>query len=219
VSTLDLTRSRQVQPSLSPAERASLVRRAKLLAWGGNAWHVFEFAIAVGAGIAASSIALIGFGADSLIEALAGFVILWRFGASRAESETAERRAQQLIAASYFVLVAYIVVESIRTLFGSTHPSTSWVGIALAAFTAVTMPLLSMAKRRVGVRLGSSATVSEGGQSMICAYLSVALLVGLLANAIGGWWWADPTAALVIAAIAGREGVEAWRGDMCCDNC
>jgi divalent metal cation (Fe/Co/Zn/Cd) transporter len=97
----------------SPGERASLVRRAKLLAWGGNAWHVFEFAIAVGAGIAASSIALIGFGADSLIEALAGFVILWRFGASRAESETAERRAQQLIAASYFVLVAYIVVESI----------------------------------------------------------------------------------------------------------
>jgi divalent metal cation (Fe/Co/Zn/Cd) transporter len=203
----------------APAERARLVRRAKLLAWGGNAWHVLEFAIAVGAGIAASSIALIAFGADSLIEALAGFVILWRFAASRAESEAAERRAQQLIAASYFVLVAYIVVESSRTFFGSTHPSTSWVGIALAAFTAVTMPLLAIAKRRVGVRLGSSATVSEGGQSMICAYLSVALLVGLLANAISAWWWADPTAALVIAGIAGREGVEAWRGDLCCDTC
>jgi hypothetical protein len=124
------------------------------------------------------SIALIAFGADSLIEALAGFVILWRFAASRAESEAAERRAQQLIAASYFVLVVYIVVESSRTFFGSTHPSTSWVGIALAAFTAVTMPMLAIAKRRVGVRLGSSATVSEGRQSMICAYLSVALLVG-----------------------------------------
>jgi len=214
----------QVQPlgRLSvppPAERARLVRRARLLAWGGNAWHLVEFAIAVGAGVAASSIALIGFGADSLIEALAAFVILWRFGASRADSEHAERRAQKLIALSYFVLVAYIGVESIRTFADGTHPSTSWVGIGLAAFTAVTMPLLAIAKRRVGARLGSSATVSEGNQNILCAYLSVALLFGLLANAVAGWWWADPAAALVIAAIAGREGVDAWEGNLCCDAC
>jgi divalent metal cation (Fe/Co/Zn/Cd) transporter len=215
------TQVRPPRPSSvsAPAQRASLVRRAQLLAWGGNGWHLIEFAIAIGAGIAASSIALVAFGADSLIEALAGLVILWRFAASRADSEAAERRAQQLIAASYLVLVAYIVAESTRTLVGGAHPSTSWVGIALAGFTAVSMPLLASAKRSVGVRLGSSATMREGGQSMICAYLSVALLVGLLANAIAGWWWADPAAALVIAAIAGREGVEAWRGDPCCDDC
>jgi divalent metal cation (Fe/Co/Zn/Cd) transporter len=202
-----------------PAERARLVRRARLLAWGGNAWHLAEFVIAVGAGIAASSVALVGFGFDSLIEGLAGFVILWRFGARRADSDAAERRAQQLIAISYFVLVAYIGIESIRTFVDGSHPSVSWVGIGLAAFTALTMPLLAIAKHRVGAKLGSSATVSEGSQNMICAYLSVALLVGLLGNAIAGWWWADPAAALVIAAIAAREGVEAWRGDVCCESC
>jgi divalent metal cation (Fe/Co/Zn/Cd) transporter len=205
-----------VQP---PAERASLVRRARLLAWGGNAWHLAEFVIAVGAGIAASSLALIGFGFDSLIEGLAGFVILWRFGARRADSDAAERRAQQLIAISYFVLVAYIGIESIRTFLDGSHPSVSWVGIGLAAFTALTMPMLAIAKRRVGAKLGSSATVSEGSQNMICAYLSVALLVGLLANAVAGWWWADSAAALVIAAVAAREGIAAWRAELCCDAC
>jgi divalent metal cation (Fe/Co/Zn/Cd) transporter len=191
------------------------VRRARLLAWGGNAWHLIEFAIAVGAGIAASSIALVGFGIDSLIEALAGFIILWRFAASRAHSESAERRAQQLIAASYFALAAYIAVESLRTLLGDSHPETSWVGIGLAAVTAPTMPLLARAKQRVGRQLNSSATVSEGSQNMICAYLSIALLVGLGANALLGWWWADPAAALVIAGVAAREGRESWRGENC----
>jgi divalent metal cation (Fe/Co/Zn/Cd) transporter len=202
-------------PTLPPRERAALERRAKLLAWGGNAWHVVEFAIAVGAGIAAGSVALIGFGFDSVIEALAGGVIVWLFSGGRGSSHRAERRAQQLIAASYALLVVYIGIEASRDLIGSQHPEASWVGIGLAAFTAPTMPLLARAKRNVGRKLSSSATVSEASQNMICAYLSIALLVGLLANALLGWWWADPTAALVIAAVAAKEGVESWRGDSC----
>jgi divalent metal cation (Fe/Co/Zn/Cd) transporter len=117
------------------------------------------------------------------------------------------------------MLAAYVGVEAIRTLVGGDHPETSWVGIGLAAFTAPTMPLLARAKRRVGRRLGSAATVSEGAQNMVCAYLSVALLAGLLANALAGWWWADPAAALVIAAVALREGRESWKGEACCDAC
>jgi divalent metal cation (Fe/Co/Zn/Cd) transporter len=186
-----------------------------MLALGGNAWHLIEFAIAIGAGIAAGSIALIGFGADSLIEGLAGFVIVWLFTGSRLHSQTAERRAQQIVAASYLILAAYVGVESIRTLIGGHHPASSWVGVGLAAFTAPTMPLLARAKRKVGNQLSSSATVSEAGQNMICAYLSVALLVGLLLNALAGWWWADPAAALVIAGVAVNEGRESWRGESC----
>jgi divalent metal cation (Fe/Co/Zn/Cd) transporter len=202
-------------PVMPPHERAALERRAKLLAWTGNAWHVVEFAIAVGAGIAAGSVALVGFGIDSVVEALAGGVIVWLFSGGRGSSQTAERRAQQLVAASYAILVAYIAVEAVRDLAGGHHPEVSWVGIGLAAFTAPTMPLLAAAKRRVGRRLGSSATVSEAAQNQICAYLSIALLVGLLANALAGWWWADPLAALAIAGIAGKEGVDASRGKSC----
>jgi len=204
-----------VVTGLPEHERERLERRARMLAWGGNAWHLIEFAIAVGAGIAAGSVALVGFGADSLIEGLAGFVIVWLFTGGRGASTLAERRAQQLIAASYFVLAAYIGAESIRDLAGGHHPSPSWVGIGLAAFTAPTMPLLAAAKRRVGHRLNSSATVSEAQQNQICAYLSIALLVGLSLNAVAGWWWADPAAALVIGVIAAREGVESWRGKSC----
>jgi len=208
----------ELRPRIETVDRRRLEQRARLLAWGGNAWHLIEFVIAVAAGIAAGSIALIGFGFDSLIEAVAGFVIVWLFTGSRLISETAERRAQQLIASSYFVLAAYVAVESVRTLVGGIHPQTSWVGIALAAVTAPTMPLLARAKRRVGHALGSSATVGEAEQNMICAYLSVALLVGLGLNAAFGWWWADPAAAFVIAGVAAREGVESWRGEHydCC---
>jgi divalent metal cation (Fe/Co/Zn/Cd) transporter len=211
----------ELQPRLrtpSP-ERAALERRARNLAWLGNAWHAVEFAIAVGAGVAAGSVALIGFGLDSAIEAASGGVIVWLFSGGRGSSQVAERRAQQLIAASYGILVAYIAVEAARDLLGSHHPGVSWVGIGLAAFTAATMPLLARAKRNVGRKLGSSATVSESGQNMVCAYLSLALLAGLLANALLGWWWADPVAALVIAGVAAREGVASWRGDACCDGC
>jgi divalent metal cation (Fe/Co/Zn/Cd) transporter len=200
-------------------ERDRLAARVRALAWAGNAWHLIEFAVALSAGAAASSSALVGFGLDSLIEVLASSVIIWRFGRSRRESATAERRAQHLVALSFFVLAGYVLVDTLWTVAGGRHPQVSWPGIALAAFTAVTMPLLAIAKRRAGRRLASAATVSEGSQNMLCAYLSVALLVGLGANAAFGAWWADSLAALLIAGVAAREGIESWRGDACCDAC
>lgn len=212
MSTVELGR---VQRPPQTVERAKYERRARILAWGGIAWHFIEFGIAVGAGIAASSIALIGFGADSLIEAMAGFVVLWLFTGSRAGSAKAERRAQQLIALSFYVLAVYIAEESIRTLATASEPEKSWIGIGLAAFTAPTMPLLATAKRRIGHKLGSSATVQEASQTQLCGYLSVALLIGLGANALLSWWWADPITALSIAAVAVWEGRESWRGDTC----
>ena len=212
MSTIQLTPLRRPAQS---AERAKLQRQARWLAWGGIAWHFIEFGIAVGAGLAASSIALLGFGIDSLIEALAGFVVLWLFTGRRVNSPTAERRAQQMIAVSFYVLAAYIGIAAIRSLVGGHEPDASWVGIGLAAFTAPTMPLLATAKRRIGHKLGSSAAVQEASQTQLCAYLSVALLVGLGANALLGWWWADPIAALAIAAVALREGRESWKGDSC----
>jgi divalent metal cation (Fe/Co/Zn/Cd) transporter len=201
----------------SSRDRERLQRRARTLAWTGNAWHLIEFAIAIAAGISAGSIALIGFGADSLIEGLAGFVIIWLFTGARLHSATADQRAQRLIALSYFLLAAYVAAESLRDLINGHHPAASWVGIALAAFTAPTMPLLARAKKKVGRELNSAATVSEAGQNMLCAYLSIALLIGLSLNALAGLWWADPVAALVIAAVALREGRESWQGETC--NC
>ena len=202
-----------------PAERARLERRTRLLAWAGIGWHIVEFAIALAAGLAAGSIALIGFGADSLIEALAGGVVLWLFSGRRGGSRAAERRAQQLIALSFFLLAGYVGVEALRTLVNVEHPAASWVGIGLAAFTAATMPLLAYAKRRLGNQLHSVATVKEAAQTQLCAYLSIALLLGLGANALVGWWWADPLTALFIAAVALKEGRQSWRGEGCCDAC
>jgi divalent metal cation (Fe/Co/Zn/Cd) transporter len=203
------------RPALAVEERARLEQRAKLLAWVGNGWHLVEFAVALGAGVAAGSVALVGFGLDSLIEVAAAGVVIWLFNRGRGSSHAAERRAQQLIAASYGLLVAYIGAEAVRDLVDAHHPAVSWTGIGLAAFTAPTMPLLARAKRNVGRQLNSSATVSEAGQNMVCAYLSVALLIGLLLNALAGWWWADPVAALAIAALAAKEGRYAWRGERC----
>ena len=200
------------------ADRFQLERRARTLAWVGNAWHLIEFAIALAAGIAASSVALIAFGVDSLIELAAGGVIIWLFSGGRGASHDAERRAQQMIAVSFYGLAIYVVIGSLHA-FSGAHPEASWVGIGLALITAPTMPILAHAKRRVGQRLGSRATQSEGRQNMLCAYLSVALLAGLAANAIFGFWWADPLAGLVIAGAAVREGREAWRGEMCDDCC
>jgi divalent metal cation (Fe/Co/Zn/Cd) transporter len=199
----------------SPAQRARFVHRARQLAWIGLGWHVVEAAVAIAAGVVAGSVALIGFGADSLIEAAAGIVVLWLMADARSASQTAERRAQQLIAASFLALAAYIGVEAIRDLVGGQHPDASWVGIALSLVTLATMPPLAAAKRRVGDQLGSSATTSESRQTMLCAYLSAALLLGLLANAALGWWWADPLVALAIAAVAIREARDAWRGQAC----
>jgi divalent metal cation (Fe/Co/Zn/Cd) transporter len=203
----------EFRPVLTP--RRELERRAKLLAHVGNAWHLIEFAIALGAGVAAGSVALTSFAGDSLVEVLAASAIVWRFSARRGDSEQAERRAQQLIAGTYFLLVAYIVSHSLYDLVSGSRPGISWIGVGLAAFTAPTMPLLARAKRKVGHALNSSATVSEAGQNQICAYLSIALLAGLLLNAVAGWWWADPGAALIIAAVAFHEGRESWRGHAC----
>ena len=197
-------------------ERERLVRRARLLAWLGVGWHGIEAAVAIGAGLAASSIALIGFGADSLIESAAGIILLWRFAASRVSSEDAERRAQRLIGVTFYVIALYVGFEAVRSLLTGERPDASWVGIGLAAVTLVTMPPLAIAKTRIGERLGSSATKSEGQQNMLCAYLSAALLVGLGANALFGLWWADPVTALLIAGVAVREGRESWRGESCC---
>ena len=211
MTTIEL--QRRLPPSMAPQERLALERRARLLAWGGNAWHVVEFGVAIVAGVIAASPALVGFSLDSLIELAAGFVIVWLYRLRSGYAD--ERRAQRLVAGTYAVLVVFIVAESVATLSGGRHPAASWVGIGLAAVTALTMPLLARAKRRVGHRLGSSATVSEAGQNQICAYLSIALLGGLLANALAGWWWADPAAALAIAALAAKEGLDSWRGQSC----
>ena len=197
-------------------ERERLVRRAKLLAWLGIGWHGVEAAIAIGAGLVAGSIALVGFGADSLIESVAGIILLWRFAAARASSESAERLAQRLIGLSFYVIAAYVGFEAVRSLLTGERPEASWIGIGLAAFTLVTMPPLAIAKARVGEKLGSSATKSEGQQNILCAYLSAALLVGLGANALFGLWWADPVTALFIAGVAVKEGRESWRGESCC---
>jgi divalent metal cation (Fe/Co/Zn/Cd) transporter len=199
----------------APADAQADTRRAGLLARAGLGWHLIEAGVAVAAGVAAGSVALVGFGFDSLIEALAGVVILWLVAPGRSGSAHAERRAQQLIAASFVVLAGYVAIEAVRHLVNSTHAEASWVGVGLAAVTLATMPPLAAAKRRVGQRLQSSAMTSESRQTMLCAYLSASLLVGLLANGVLGWWWADPAVALVIAAVAVREARDAWRGDSC----
>ncbi len=216
---IELTRPHGARVGRALVERRKLERTVRRLAWGGVGYHVLEAAVAVGAGLAADSIALVGFGADSLIESLAGLVVLWLFTGARLGSSIAERRAQQLIAISFFVLAAYVGIESLRSLLGGHEPGASWLGIGLAAFTAVTMPLLAAWKRRVGRGLNSAAAVKEASQTQLCAYLSIALLIGLGANALFGLWWMDPAAALFIAAVAVREGCESWRGEGCSDGC
>jgi divalent metal cation (Fe/Co/Zn/Cd) transporter len=210
------------RPGLDPGpERRGLQARARRLARLGLAWHGVEAAVAIGAGVVAGSVALIAFGADSLIEALAGIVVLWRFNHTHAESEHAERRAQQLIAITFWLLAAYITVDATVTLASGDHASSSPVGIGLSIVTLIAMPLLARAKADVARELGSSAGHSESRQNLLCAYLSAALLVGLTLNAALGWRWADPLTALVIAAVAAREGRESWRGEACCtvDGC
>jgi divalent metal cation (Fe/Co/Zn/Cd) transporter len=195
-----------------------LVRRARALAWFGAAWHMLEAAVAIGAGVAAGSVALIGFGGDSLIELLASLAVVWRFAPARASSHTVEHGTRRVIAGSFFLVAAYVAVEATRQLALGERPHASWLGVALAAITMLAMPPLAIAKRRNAERLHSPAAKGESRQTMLCAYLSVGLLVGLLANAALGWWWADPVAALFIAGVAAREGAGVWRGDdSCCD--
>jgi divalent metal cation (Fe/Co/Zn/Cd) transporter len=174
-----------------------------------------EGGIAILAGILAGSIALVGFGIDSAIEGFASAIIVWRFTGHRMFSESAERRAQKLVAIQFFVLAPYVAFESVKALVGGEHADTSLLGIALAASSVVVMPYLGIAKQRLADRLGSAATKGEGRQNMLCAYLAGALLVGLLGNALFGAWWLDPAVGLLIAAVAVKEGAEAWRGEGC----
>ena len=201
--------------TLSAPRRERLIRYAQLLAWSSLAWMTAEGAIGVIAGVTAGSIALIGFGLDSAIEGIASVIIIWRFWGDRALSETAERRAQKLVAVSFFLLAPYVAVESVRALVTGHAAETSWLGIGLVIVSAALMPLLALAKRRVGTELGSSATAAEGTQNMLCAYLSLAVLVGLLGNTLLGAWWLDPLAGLLIAYVAVREGRESWEGEEC----
>ncbi len=197
-------------------EYLRLARRAKLLSWASLAYMGIEGLVAVVAGIVAGSIALIGFGVDSAIEGFASVVIVWRFTGSRTLSHRAEQRAQKLVAIQFFILAPYVGIEAVRSLVNADRPDESIVGIALAASSLVVMPALGRAKQRIGRRIGSSATASEGKQNLLCAYLAAALLIGLLGNALFGAWWLDPVVALLIAYVAVQEGREAWRGDACC---
>jgi divalent metal cation (Fe/Co/Zn/Cd) transporter len=175
-----------------------------------------EGAVAITAGVAAGSIALIGFGIDSAIEGLASGIIIWRFTGSRVFSEAAEERAQKLVAIQFFLLAPYVAFESVKALATGEHADVSWLGIALAATSAIGMPVLGIAKQRLADQLGSAATKGEGRQNMLCAYLAGALLVGLVGNALVGAWWLDPVVGLLIAGVAVKEGGEAWRGEGCC---
>ena len=213
-----------VEPLVRPTARprvgddayAALAGRIKLLSWLSLAWMTVEGAVAIAAGIVASSIALVGFGIDSAIEGLASVIIIWRFTGARMLSEHAESRAQKLVALQFFILAPYVGVEAIRALVGGEHPEVSWVGIGLAAGSIVIMPVLGIWKQRLADRIGSAATKGEGRQNMLCAYLAGALLVGLVGNAAIGAWWLDPAVALLIAGVAVKEGREAWRGEGCC---
>ena len=208
------TPSRPVFSLLPPSRRAALVRRARLLAAASVAYNVAEAVVAITSGRVADSTALVGFGLDSTVEVMSGLVILWQFG--HPVPEEREHLARRLIAVSFFALAAYVTVESVRAVVTREQTDTSVVGIALAALSLAVMPLLSQWQRRTGRELGSGAVVADGTQTLLCTYLSGVLLVGLLANALLGWWWLDSVAALVIAAVAVREGRSNWRGDACC---
>jgi divalent metal cation (Fe/Co/Zn/Cd) transporter len=199
---------------LTAADRARLGRRAQLLAGTSVGYNAIEAVIAIAAGLAAGSLALVGFGLDSTVEVSSGLIILWQF--RHAMPESRERVALRLMAASFFALAAYVSFESVRALLGGHDPDPSAVGIGLAVASLIIMPFLSWAQRRTGRALGSNAVVADSTQTLLCTYLSAVLLVGLLLNATLGWSWADPLAGLVIAAVAVKEGREAWRGEGCC---
>lgn len=191
-------------------------RTARLLSWASLIWMSVEGAAGLYAGVAAGSVALIGWALSSVVEGLASIIVIWRFTGARVHSETAERRAQRGVAVSFWLLAPYVAIESIRDLITSHRPDTTLLGIALTAASLLIMPLLGRAKHRLGAHLGSAATAGEGTQNLLCAYLAAAVLVGLAANALFGWWWLDPLIGLAVATIAVKEGREAWRGEDCC---
>ena len=199
---------------LSTPPLARLARRIRLLVAATITYNVVEAVVALTEGTRASSSALIGFGLDSVIEVSSAAAVAWQFSAK--DPETREKAALRFIAYSFFALAAYVTVDAMLSLLGMGEARHSPIGIGLAIASLMVMPLLSWAQRRTGRELGSQSAVADSKQTLLCTYLSAALLVGLLLNSVLGWSWADPVAALVIAAIAVREGVNAWRGDTCC---
>jgi divalent metal cation (Fe/Co/Zn/Cd) transporter len=200
--------------ALAADDRARLGRRAQLLAAASVSYNAVEAVIAIAAGAVAGSAALVGFGLDSVVEVSSGLVILWQFRHRLPESR--EQQALRLIALSFFALAGYVAQDSVRALMAGADPDASPVGIALAATSLVVMPFLSWAQRRTGGALHSNAVVADSTQTLLCSYLSAVLLGGLVLNATLGWGWADPLAGLVIAAVALKEGRDAWRGEGCC---
>jgi divalent metal cation (Fe/Co/Zn/Cd) transporter len=201
-------------PSATSQRRRILRRRIRLLVAATIGYNVVEAIIALAEGARVSSSALVGFGLDSVVEISSAAAVAWQFSAR--DPETREKPALRFIAWSFFALAAYVSADAILSLFGVGQPRHSPIGIGLAAASLVVMPLLSLTQRSAGRELGSRSAVADSKQTLLCTYLSAALLLGLTANAIAGWWWADPVAALVIAVIAVREGRDAWRGDPCC---
>jgi divalent metal cation (Fe/Co/Zn/Cd) transporter len=201
-------------PALSDVERQRLHRRVRLLVATTISYNVIEAVIAISAGTIAGSTALIGFGLDSVIEVSSAAIVAWQF--SGPDPQARERMALRVIAISFFALAAYVSTESLRALVGSADADPSSVGIVLAAVSLAVMPFLSHAQRKAGHAIGSASAVADSKQTLLCTYLSGVLLVGLVANSALGWSWADPIAGLVIAAVAVKEGRQAWRGDACC---
>jgi hypothetical protein len=198
----------------TPSRQRILSRRIRLLVAATISYNVIEAAVALTEGTRVSSSALVGFGLDSVIEVSSAAAVAWQFSAP--DPETRERRTLRFIAWSFFALAAYVSADAALSLAGIGLPRPSAIGIGLATVSLVVMPVLSFAQRSAGRELGSRSAVADSKQTLLCTYLSAALLAGLLANAVVGWWWADSVAALVIAAAAVREGIDAWRGDPCC---
>lgn len=194
--------------------RAVLSRRVRLLVTATISYNLIEAVVAISAGTMSSSTALVGFGLDSVIEVASASAVAWQF--SGRDPEARERTALKVIAVSFFVLAAYVTVEAVRSLLGASSAGHSPVGIALAATSLLVMPILSTAQRRAGRELGSASATADAKQTLLCTYLSGILLAGLLLNALLGWSWADPAVAVVIAAVAAKEGSQAWRGQHCC---
>jgi divalent metal cation (Fe/Co/Zn/Cd) transporter len=199
--------------ALAPGRRDVLRQRIRMVVAITIAWNVVEAVVALIAGGIASSAALIGFGLDSIVEVLSAAAVAWQFAAP--DPEKREKVALRVIAVSFFALAAYVSVDAVLSLFRLREPEHSPVGIAIAALSLVVMPFLSWFERRTGRELGSTSAIADSKQTLICTYLSAALLVGLLLNSLLDWSWADAVAALVIAVFAVREGIEAWRGDAC----
>ena len=208
-----------VSLAVAPDERGVLIARVKLISWLSLVWMTAEGVIGTTAGIMANSIALIGYGVDSILTGIASVIIIWRFSGDRVDSEHAEARAQKIVAITFFLLAPYIIVTAIHHLVKGSEAQASWVGIGLAIVSVTLMPLFGRTKKRIGNQLQSSATTGEGTQNILCAYLSLTILIGLGANALLGLWWADPLVALVVAVVALQTGVRTWRGRVCTQVC